>query len=67
MSIKQFAMDFVVMFAIVLVVNLIVTYLYGLVVHGSGVLDWQSAFTFAISLGIILPWLRWRERKQSAK
>jgi hypothetical protein len=51
MSIKQFTMDFMVMFAIVLVVNLIVTFLYGLIVHGSGVLDWESAFTFALSLG----------------
>lgn len=67
MSIKQYAFDFIVMFAIVLVVNLIVTFLYGLVVHGSGVLDWESAFTFAISLGIILPWVRWREKKESAK
>jgi len=55
---KQYAIDFVVMFAIVLVVNLIVTFLYGLIVHGSGTLEWESAFTFAISLGIILPWFR---------
>ena len=67
MTMKQYAIDFAVMFTIVLVVNLIVTFLYSLIVHGSGSLDWESAFTFAISLGIILPWVRWREKKQSEK
>lgn len=53
------------MFAVVMVVNLIVTYLYSLIVHGSGVIDWETAFQFAISLAIILPWLRKHEKKQS--
>jgi hypothetical protein len=64
MSIKRYAIDFVLMFAIVLVVNLIVTYLYSLIVHGLGVINWETAFDFAISLGIILPWMRHREQKQ---
>ncbi|MGA9118989.1 MAG: hypothetical protein WB699_06450 [Bacteroidota bacterium] len=64
---KQYVIDFVVMFAIVLVVNLIVTFLYGLIVHGSGTLEWESAFTFAISLGIILPWIRRHDEGQKAK
>ena len=61
MKIKQYAIDFAVMFAIVFVVNLAVTYLYSLIVHGSGVLDWESAFRFGIMLGLILPWIRRRE------
>jgi hypothetical protein len=67
MNMKQYAIDFAVMFSIVLVVSLIVTFLYGLIVHGSGVLNWESALTFAISLGIILPWVHQREKKQSEK
>jgi hypothetical protein len=65
MSLKTYAIDFVIMFAIVLVVNLLVTYLYSLLVHGSGVVNWEMAFQFAISLGIILPWIHRRELKQS--
>jgi hypothetical protein len=63
MNIKQYAIDLVVMFIVVLVVNLIVTFLYGLIVHGSGVLNWESALSFAISLGIILPWIHRRDKK----
>lgn len=65
MTIRQYVTDFIVMFAVVMVVNLIVTYLYSLIVHGSGVIDWETAFQFAISLAIILPWLRKHEKKQS--
>jgi len=65
MKIKQYAIDFAVMFAIVFVVNLAVTYLYSLIVHGSGVLDWESAFRFGIMLGLILPWIRRRDVKAS--
>jgi len=63
MNIKQYAIDFVVMFVIVLVVNLIVTFLYSLIFHGLGVIDWETAFQFAITLAIILPWVRRREKK----
>ena len=63
MKIKQYAIDFAVMFAIVFVVNLAVTYLYSLIAHGSGVLDWESAFRFGIMLGLILPWIRRRDEK----
>lgn len=65
MNIKTYAIDFVIMFAIVLVVNLLVTFLYTLLVHGSGAVDWETAFQFAISLAIILPWIRRREAKHS--
>jgi hypothetical protein len=67
MKLKQYLIDFALMFCIVLVVNLIVTYLYGLIVHGSGTLDLEGAFPFAISLAIILPWIRRQEKMQGAK
>ncbi len=67
MKLKQYLIDFAAMFVIVLVVNLIVTFLYGLIVHGSGTLNWESAFIFAISLGIVLPWTRRKEKVQNAK
>lgn len=64
MNIKQYIMDFATMFAVVFVVNLIVTFLYSLIVHGSGVIDWDNAFRFGIMLALILPWMRAREKKQ---
>jgi hypothetical protein len=67
MKITRYALDFAIMFAVVFVVNLTVTYLYGLIVHGSGVFDWGNAFTFGISLGILFPWIRRRDKKQGEK
>jgi hypothetical protein len=66
-NIKQYVIDFAVMFAVVFVVNLVVTFLYSLIVHGAGVIDWETAFRFGIILGLILPWMRRREKKQSEK
>ena len=67
MSIKQYATDFIIMFAVVMVVNLIVTYLYTLIFHGLGVIDWETAFQFAITLGFILPWIRRGEKKRGGE
>ena len=67
MNIKQYVIDFAIMFAVVFVVNLAVTFLYSLIVHGSGVIDWETAIRFGIMLGFILPWMRRREKKQSEK
>ena len=65
MNIKQYAFDFALMFVVVFVVNLAVTFVYTLVVHGSGVLDWESAIRFGIMLAFILPWMRREQKKQS--
>jgi len=63
-NIKQYVFDFVLMFVIVFVVNLAVTFLYTLIVHGSGIMDWESAIRFGLMLAIILPWMRRAEKKQ---
>lgn len=63
-NIKQYVVDFAVMFAVVFVVNLVVTFLYSLIVHGSGIVDWESALRFGIMLGLILPWIRRGENKK---
>jgi hypothetical protein len=65
MNIKQYVFDFAIMFAVVFIVNLVVTFFYSLFVHGSGVIDWDTAFRFGIMLAFILPWVRRREKKQA--
>ena len=67
MNIKQYVIDFVIMFAAVFLVNLAVTFLYSLIVHGSGIIDWETAIRFGIMLGLILTWMRRREKKQNQK
>ena len=65
MNLKRYAIDFALMFVIIFVENLIVTYLYSLIFHGMGAINWETAFQFAVTLGIVLPLVRRYEKKQS--
>lgn len=55
------------MFALTLVVSSIVTFLYSLIVHRVGIVDWETAFRFAIILGIILTWMNVQEKKKNKR
>lgn len=69
MNFKQLLLGFVTIFAVTLVVAALVSFLYSLIVHGTGVFDWELAFRLAIILGLILPVTRaleGREKKKAA-
>ncbi len=66
MNIKKYSIDFALTFVVVLVVSIIVTFLYSLIAHGEGAVDWETAFRLAIILGIVLPWVHLREQKNKA-
>lgn len=55
MNIKKLLISFVTIFAVTLVVAAIVTFLYSLIVHGAGTIDWETSFRLAIILGIVVP------------
>jgi hypothetical protein len=55
MNIKKVLIDFAATFALILVVAAIVTYLYSLIVHRAGTIDWETSFRLAIILGIVFP------------
>jgi len=57
-KIKEFLIRFVIVFAVVFVVNAIVVYLWNLIVHGEGAFNWGLSLTLAIVVGIILPLTR---------
>ena len=63
LNIKKIAVDFVIIFAITLLVSVIVTFLYSLIVRGSGAIDWETSFRSAIVLAIVLSWIQQREKK----
>lgn len=65
MSFRDFALGFLVIAPIVLIVSLVVTYLYGLIAHGSGIADWEASVRFAIILGIALPVIRQLDKKKA--
>jgi hypothetical protein len=66
MNVKQFAFAFCLVAPIVLIVSLVVGYLYGALVHGVGLLEWESSIRFAIILGIVLPLVRQMDKKKAA-
>ena len=62
MNIKKYVIDFAVTFIVILVVSVIVSYLYSLIAHGSGTIDWGSSFRFAIILGVVFTWIENRKK-----
>ena len=64
-NIKKIVTKFVAAFVLALVVTAITTFLYSLIVHGIGIIDWETSFRFAIIFGIILTWITVREKKEN--
>jgi ABC-type sugar transport system permease subunit len=64
MKFKNILRGFVVYFVLILVVSAVVSYLYSLVAHGQGVIDWDSSFRLAFILGVTLPFVSELERKR---
>jgi hypothetical protein len=67
MNIKSLLIDFVSTFLLVFVVASIVTYLWNFIFHASGAVDWETSFRLAIIFGIVLTWIKARERKEQEK
>ena len=67
MNIKKPLIGFVTYFCVTFVASTVVTFLYNLVVHRVGVVDWEIPFQFAIIFGIIFSWTNARESKKEAK
>ena len=55
MSLRQFLVDATITAVVTFMVATVVTYLYNLVAHGSGWVDWGTAIELAIVFGIVLP------------
>jgi len=63
MKIVNFIKYFALIFSLTFAVTVVVTYLYSLIVHGNGIIDWAVSFRIAIILGIILPIVKILEKK----
>jgi hypothetical protein len=65
MASKGLLTEVVVTFVLTFVVTLIVTYLYSLIAHGAGVIDWGTAVRFSIIFAIVLPGTRMLAQKDA--
>jgi len=52
---KNSLIGFAITFVVTLVTAAIATFLYSLIVHGEGVVNWDTAILLAVILGIVLP------------
>jgi hypothetical protein len=55
--------EFLLIFAVSFVVVAAVTYLYSLLIHSDGVIDWATAFRTSLTFGIVFTWLENRKVK----
>lgn len=55
MSAKRLLADMAITIPVTWVAAVVVTYLYSLIAHGSGAVDWEAAFELALVVGIVLP------------
>ena len=58
---------FIQILVLVFVVTCVVTYLWNLIAHGSGAIDWGTAVRLGIILGVVLTWVNTRSRKSDQK
>ncbi len=57
---KDLLFDAAATMAVTFAVAVVVTWAYNLLAHGSGTVDWETAFRLAVILGIVLPLTRMR-------
>ena len=67
MKFGEMTIHFLITFVITFATAAIVSFLYSLIVHGSDVVDWETSFRLAITLGVILTWMAARQWKGEEK
>jgi len=66
MNTRGFLLDMAITMLVTFVVAAVVTYVYSLIAHGSGAVNWDMAFHLAIILGVVLPFTRVRTNGRNA-
>jgi len=65
MNIRQLLTDVALTFVVTLVTAVVVTFLWNYFRHGVSMVDWETAFLFAIIFAIALPLTRALEKKSN--
>jgi hypothetical protein len=66
MNVRNFVQGAVVTGVIALVVSALVSYLYSLLVHGTGLVDWEGSIRIAVIFGIVFPLIRELDRRKTS-
>ncbi len=65
MNLKNILRGFVVYFVLVFIVSAVVSYLYSLLAHGQGIVDWAYSVRWALIFAIVLPVASELQRRKS--
>ena len=63
MNIKKISVYFLWLFVLILVISVIVTFLYSLIVHGTGIVDGETSIRLALIFSIVLTWMKFGKNK----
>ncbi len=55
MQLKRYLFEALITGLSAFIAGVVVTFLYTLIAHGEGIIDWESATTLATILGLVLP------------
>lgn len=66
MNLRILFWDFVANFSLTIVVAAIVTFLWSLIAHGSGIINWEISFLLALVLAIVLASHKWQELREKS-
>jgi len=66
MNLRILFWDFVANFSLTIAVAAIVTFLWSLIAHGSGIINWEISFVLALVLAIVLASHRWQELREKS-
>jgi len=64
MKSKKLLSEFVLFFCVTFAVSLVVSFLYGYLVHGTAAVDWELSFRNGILFGLIFPLVEWFRGKK---
>jgi hypothetical protein len=64
MRAKNLLVDMAITIPVTFVTAAIVTYVYSLIAHGTGVVNWETAFDLGFIIGIALPVANMAARRQ---
>ena len=67
MNLKRLFVDIAIVFVVALVVNVAVSLLYGIIVHGTQTIQWESSISIALGVGIALPVVQRLEKRERMK
>ena len=63
MKAKKFCISFSITFVLVFILNAAVMYIYNLLKHSEGKIEWQTALFFAVIMAIVVSLLDFRKKK----